>query len=145
MKTGEQESTNQHEACGQKPTTQHWLGVGRKCSVFYGWVFYYYFFVFVLFNIFIFVSGPQWKLLEFPVIVLSKKVIIIIVIIMILLKNDSIFILSPVVDLHITVCVCHDTNLVFLACSLMYQGLLPWNRSWTFPFLPGIVGQSIAT
>ena len=61
------------------------------------------------------------------------------------LKNYSVFILSPIVDLHITVCVCHDTNLVFLACSLMYQRLLPWNRSWTFPFLPGIFGQSIAT
>ena len=36
------------------------------------------------------------------------------------------------------------TYLVFLACSLMYQGLLPWNRSCILPLAPGMVGQSMA-
>ena len=43
-------------------------------------------FVFVIFNIFFkFVSGPQWKSLELPVIVLSNKVLIIIIIIFIII------------------------------------------------------------
>ena len=51
--------------------------------------FYYYFCVLVLFSIFIFVSGPQRKLLEFAVIVLSNKVIIsiIVIITMVLFKK----------------------------------------------------------
>ena len=47
--------------------------------------FYYYFCVLVLFNIFKFVSRPQWKLLEFPAIVLSNKVLIIIVVVIIII------------------------------------------------------------
>ena len=47
--------------------------------------FYYYFCVLVLFNILKFVSRPQWKLLEFPAIVLSIKVLIIIFVIIIII------------------------------------------------------------
>ena len=47
--------------------------------------FYYYFCVLVLFNIFKFVSRAQWKLLDFPAIVLSNKVLIIIVVIIIII------------------------------------------------------------
>ena len=78
--------------------------------------------VFIIFvnNIFIFVSGPQWKLLEFPVIVLSIKVLIIItsqalfvVIADLWLGNPTLNSLEVTKVLNFTFSAGHEINYIF--------------------------------